>query len=257
MEFMGPNWRAAVANQYLTIFSFGFMSLSLIAYYARDWHTMELVIALCVTPVFAFHFVLPQSFRWLYSKDKINEARVAVLEFSDKNGGSLDLNYLEKVEAAANSGNTQQVKILEVFKFPKMKWITVNCMYGWFVTSMVYYGLGLNAGSLTGNLFINNVINGCFEIAARLIAPFILEWKVMGRRGSLFFFFMVCSLSCIGSLILTLIANCEPSFNPEDCSETPIIPEDCNTYLLDIASYTAFLGKFAVAGTFSVLYVYR
>ena len=180
-----------------------------------------------------------------------------VLTFSDKTGGSLDLNYLEKVEAAAKSGDGEQVKILEVFKYPKMKWITVNCMYGWFVTSMVYYGLGLNAGSLTGNLFVNNVINGCFEIAARLLAPFILEWKMMGRRGSLIFFFMVCSLSCIGSLILTLQANCEPTYDPDDCSETPIIPADCNRNLLNIASYTAFLGKFAVAGTFSVLYVYR
>ena len=77
MEFMGPKWRANVANQYLTIFSLGFMSLSLIAFYARDWHTMELVIALCVTPVFAFHFVLPKSYRWLYSKDRITEARQA------------------------------------------------------------------------------------------------------------------------------------------------------------------------------------
>jgi hypothetical protein len=55
-------------------------------------------------------------------------------------------------------------------------------MYCWFVTSMVYYGLGLNAGSLSGNIFTNNLINGVFEIVARIVAPIGMESKLLGRR---------------------------------------------------------------------------
>lgn len=66
MEFVGPKARSWIACQfglkllveiqkflkmneikfepqgkYLTIFSLGFMSLSLVGYYARDWHDMQ------------------------------------------------------------------------------------------------------------------------------------------------------------------------------------------------------------------------
>ena len=47
---------------------------------------------------------------------------------------------------------------------------------------MVYYGLGLNAGSLSGNIFTNNLINGVFEIVARIVAPIGMESKLLGRR---------------------------------------------------------------------------
>ena len=42
---------------------------------------------------------------------------------------------------------------------------------------MVYYGLGLNAGSLSGDIFTNNVLNAAMEIAARMTIPFLMgEW---------------------------------------------------------------------------------
>ena len=49
----------------------------------------------------------------------------------------------------------------ELFRRPKMRWITLNMMFNWFVNSLVYYGLSLNSGALAG-LFITS---GCPSIS--------------------------------------------------------------------------------------------
>ena len=42
MEFVGPDSRAWVGAHYLSLFSIGFASLSLIGYFERDWHYMQI-----------------------------------------------------------------------------------------------------------------------------------------------------------------------------------------------------------------------
>ena len=81
-EFMGPKWRSWIACQYLSLFSLGFMSLSLIGYYARDWHLMQVVIACLALPILAFHFLLPTSHRWLYSKEQTEKGRQELQKFA-------------------------------------------------------------------------------------------------------------------------------------------------------------------------------
>lgn len=42
----------------------------------------------------------------------------------------------------------------DLFKRPKMRTITINLMFIWFVVTLVYYGLSLNIGALAGE-FLN------------------------------------------------------------------------------------------------------
>ena len=49
-----------------------------------------------------------------------------------------------------------------------MRKITIIMIYCWFVTSMIYYGLGLNAGSLSGDIFTNNAMYGVFDILSKV-----------------------------------------------------------------------------------------
>jgi len=92
--------------------------------------------------------------------------------------------------------------------------------------------IGLNAGSLSGNIFVNNVINGLFEIAARILAPFGMEWKLMGRKYSLALMFFICGASCILSLLLKEFSNCVPEEIP-NCFDDEIVPENCNQIMYD------------------------
>ena len=58
---------------------------------------------------------------------------------------------------------------LDLLKYKNMRVITFIMFWGWFVTSMVYYGLGLNAGSLSGDIFANNALCALFDALAKVI----------------------------------------------------------------------------------------
>ena len=44
MEFLGPKGRTWLGCQHLQSFALGYISLSLIGYFLRDWHHMQLAI---------------------------------------------------------------------------------------------------------------------------------------------------------------------------------------------------------------------
>ena len=115
-----------------------------------------------------------------------------------------------------------------------MRRITFDLLYCWFVTSLIYYGLGkslftrgrfrrydkvvrlpilinrsgLNAGSLAGDVFSNNALMGFFEIIAHCVAPLIMDMKYLGRRGALSLMFFIGGISCLGSLLFKNLSRC-------------------------------------------------
>ena len=62
-----------------------------------------------------------------------------------------------------------------------------------FTNSLLYYGLGLNAGTLPGSIFVNVFIGGAIEIPA----VFVCLWGMYyaGRRLSLSWGFVVAALA--------------------------------------------------------------
>ena len=121
------------------------------------------------------HAFTPLTPRWLYSKGYVKEARANLKNIGSKSKIELSDEFLEKIEAESeNQSKARTYTSLDLLKWPKMRLITLNCGYCWFVTSMVYYGLGLNAGALAGNIFVNNVVNAVVEILARFLIPFLM-----------------------------------------------------------------------------------
>ena len=111
---------------------------------------------------------MPLTPRWLYSKGHVTEARENLKNIGARYNIEISDEFLESVEAKSeNQSKAQTYTSLDLLKWPKMRLITLNCGYCWFVTSMVYYGLGLNAGALAGNIFVNNLVNAVVEIIAR------------------------------------------------------------------------------------------
>ena len=68
--------------------------------------------------------------------------------------------------------------------------------------------LGLNAGSLAGDVFTNNALMGFFEIIAHCVAPLIMDMKYLGRRGALSLMFFIGGISCLGSLLFKNLSRC-------------------------------------------------
>ena len=113
---------------------------------------------------------------------------------------------------------------------------------------------GLNAGSLSGDIFINNLLNGLFEIVARVTVPFAMDWKGMGRRYSLVLMFIICGSSCIISLLLKEYSDCVPIHIP-NCFDDETIPPTCNQAMFDGSKFRLTL-HFVIKFSFVYLLLY-
>lgn len=259
MEVLGPKARTYLGCQHLQFFELGIALLSVIGYYNRDWHNMQLYMALFSIPFFVLYFFIPTSPRWLYAKGRNQEARKVLMEISDRSGGTLDEKFLDMFEEKVleNEYKGGNYSSLDLFKYTHMRLITFIMFWGWLVTSMVYYGLGLNAGSLSGDIFANNAFCALFDALAKAGAPFIIQTR-LGRRLSLSLMFFIGGFSCLGAMLLNSYANCD--VKPfDDCikgalDEGPI--PVCNMTMAGIARYLAFIGKFASSGLFTIIYIY-
>ena len=76
----------------------------------------------------------------------------------------------------------------------------------------------------------------------------------MGRRRSLVLCFLVLFVSCITAMLCSLYSGCTPP--PNDSCEVEHVELDCNEAMLETSKIMAFIGKFAVAACFSILYTY-
>ena len=115
----------------------------------------------------------------LYVQQRKTEARESLKLISRRCGGQIDDKFLEFFEQGLeNAAQKKHYTSLDLMKYKDMRKITFIMVYGWFVTSMVYYGLGLNAGSLSGDIFANNALCALFDAFAK-VNFFYLFFKLL------------------------------------------------------------------------------
>ena len=94
VESVGKKYRTIVGFLYSIVFSLGSATLGLVAFYIRDWRTLQLTISLPMfLPVLLF-WQLPESTRWLVTKKRFAEARVIIEEAAKMNGKSVPQHLL-------------------------------------------------------------------------------------------------------------------------------------------------------------------
>ena len=52
------------------------------AYWFKDWHKIQWMLALYVMPFFVYYWLVPESPRWLLSQGKVDEARRVLLKIT-------------------------------------------------------------------------------------------------------------------------------------------------------------------------------
>ena len=92
---------------------------------------------------------------------------------------------------------TRKANLLDLIRTPNLAFKSVNVFFNWFVNSLVYYGLSLNVGNLSVNIYLAHVISGAVEIPAYIMCQIILP-SPLGRRVSL------CGTMLLGGLALLL-----------------------------------------------------
>ncbi|CBY15577.1 unnamed protein product [Oikopleura dioica] len=214
------------------------MLTSVFGFYFPDWRDFTFAIALShfitlvVTPFF------PESPSFLYARNRSKEGREILQKFSDRTNKSLDSKFLDELEAEINEKNLsgdkkEEVKNLTILDLFSHRLLAKNAMivaFGFFSAVLSYYGMSFNVSSLSGDLYLNNSINGFMEIISYIVVMTLMEY--CGRRwcsGGLMFFGGIFSILCATFQLIGLVNG---------------------------ARWLSFAGKFAVSGALCSIYIF-
>jgi len=252
-EICGPKYRTYFGI--LTQFPFGIGAalLPLVAYFIREWQSLQLAISVPCVLLASYYWFVPESPRWLMAEGRFEEALKILKGGAKINGRTLppDDEILEMMRAINEEEEevkttvevelTTKEKVREVFKeiiilveTPEMRKRTLNVFYSWLVVAMVYYGLSFNSKNLGGNIYVSSFISGFVEVpAVVVIIPLLAK---LGRVKCYCGTFIAGGVCCG---IVALIA---------------FATEKGAAVWLPVA--IAMLGKFLISMTFAIAYLY-
>ncbi|XP_061491124.1 solute carrier family 22 member 15-like isoform X5 [Rhineura floridana] len=214
-------------------FAVGIAIYALLGYYIREWRFLAFISNSPGLFFFLLSFMLPESPRWLYSQGRTAEAE-NVLQYIALGNGKERLSVKLKQCIGAVKKDDSESGVLSLVKHPVLRWRTVILMYIWYVCSLVYYGLTLNAGELGGNLYLNVALSGLVEVPAFPLCIFFIEKSWSGRRKSTTAFLIFAGIACIFTMCL---------------------PENRGGFFFS-PSILALCGKLTVSAAFNIIYIY-
>jgi len=228
-ELVGPSKRGIVGVTMQAFFSLGIMGFAYIAYLVQHWRQLTLLISLIGLPFAAYHFFLPESPRWLLTKNRSSEALKVLEGIARGNGKVMPEKLNMSPQKSVSPTPTIEEGVLDLFRSPELAVSTCIQIYSWFVNSASYYGLTLAAGSAGGGLYTTTALSGAVEIPAYVLTNFLLSY--WGRRKTLCAFMVFGGVAC---LIIQILGGVMPF----------------------VATSCALMGKLCLAASFAVVYIH-
>ena len=203
MEHVGDKWKVIYGIGYQLQWSLAYCVMSGIAYVIPDWRWLQLTVSIPIIIYIPIALFMSESPKWLISKDKNEKAEKIVKKIAKFNRKTEVLDSEIKLERELYTNNKDKGKatFLDLFRMRNLWKVTIIQYCIWFPTSLIYFGLRYNVGTLVpnANLYINFLIGGLVEIASYLFVMFILLYT--GRRLPLAGFFFLGSVTLL--LMLT------------------------------------------------------
>ncbi|XP_035668644.1 organic cation transporter protein-like [Branchiostoma floridae] len=233
-EMVSPEKRTLVGMIIMIYWAVGYVLLAGVAYLIRSWMWFQIAVTMPYLIGFAYYWMIPESPRWLISRNRQSEAKAIVEEGAKVAKVNLpdevfhdDAPLTTKEEEGGS--DRALYTFVDLFRTPNLRKWTINLFFNWAVNSMVYYGISLNAAAFHGNLYLNFAISGFVEIPAYLISIYILD--KFGRRCSLSSLMVVGGVACIVAFF---------------------IPK----HLFWLTTTLAMIGKFCITATFAIVYIF-
>ncbi|KAG9476522.1 hypothetical protein GDO78_003194 [Eleutherodactylus coqui] len=225
-EWVGSSKRAYATIIGHVCFAVGQMCLAGLGYGIRNWRLLQIVCSAPTGLLFFYIWLLPESPRWMITKGKNEKAKKLLQKAATINKRNLPEELMSQLqeEKQPKSGT-----MVDLFRIPQLRKVTLVMSFIWFVNSLVYYGLSLNVGSFGLDIYLTQLIFGAVEIPARLGSMFMVE--ILGRKQSQLLCLLLGGAAC---LIITAIPKTLPI----------------------VITALAVIGKFAIAASFSTCYIY-
>ena len=235
-ELVGASKRTLIGIVFGCFFSLFIVVMSALAYQLQHWRQLTMAISALGAPLLAINLLIPESPRWLLSKNRSKEAIKVVEGIATGNGTTFTDKMRVSLEhdTASVSDVGDKMKVTEglsdLFRDQHLASASLIMIYSWFVNSAAYYGLTLAASSAgSADLYTATALSGAVEIPAALLTYWLLG--VAGRRLSLCLTMVTGGGAC---LLIQLISSLAPA----------------------LIQSLALLGKLCLASSFSVVYIH-
>ncbi|TGZ53166.1 organic cation transporter 1 isoform X1 [Temnothorax longispinosus] len=253
LELMGPRYRTFAGMVICMFFATAMSLLALLGYLLRHWYTLSLATSVPFILLFSYYWIIPESPRWLLSKNRIDEAEAIVQQMAKVNGKTVPTNFLRKMEIeilkkqgiSCNGRNSNDSNIdvegenrsppssatpMDLITNPNIRKKFFILAFDWVANAVVYNGLSYNTTNLGVSDYLAFFIGGIVEIPS-----YFITWYAMDRLGRRW---VLCVTMMLGGLA---------------CVSCMFVPEADAVW---VTVSLAMIGKFGIAASFAVFYVF-
>ncbi|BFG03563.1 organic cation transporter protein [Drosophila madeirensis] len=203
MEIIGPKKRELIGILYQIPFNIGHASLSLFAFYIREWRWFQFSVTIFSVIFVIYIWLVPESPRWLFTTGRVDKS-VKVLERIARHNRAPTDTIKQEMEAAhqvlASRQPTKKGNVVDLFRTPYMRLKTICMANDWLVVCMVYYGTAQYIAKLGGDIFLNVLIAALLGIPGTLLC--VVLTKYLGRKMTMM---LSNGLSACGLLLLVFL----------------------------------------------------
>ncbi|KAG5315108.1 OCT1 protein, partial [Acromyrmex insinuator] len=251
LELMGPRYRTFAGMVICMFFATAMSLLALLGYLLRHWYTLSLATSVPFILLFSYYWIIPESPRWLLSKNRIDEAEAIVQQMAKVNGKTVPTNFLRKMEVeilkrqgiSCNGRNSNDIDLegekratpssatpMDLITNPNIRKKFFILAFDWVANAVVYNGLSYNTTNLGVSDYLAFFIGGLVEIPS-----YFITWYAMDRLGRRW---VLCVTMMLGGLA---------------CVSCMFVPEADAVW---VTVSLAMIGKFGIAASFAVFYVF-
>jgi len=191
VEISGPTHRVLAANVIYYFYIFGEYLTALICYFTREYPQIYIVFASISVIYVSYFWLVPESPRWLMSRNRTQDAYNILKKIAKSNKKVLpelhDTFLLDDSKSSVQKSSEANEQILGfcdslkmLFQSKKLLIRTLAITFNWLANTLVYYGLSLGTGELAGDPYVNFTLSATVELFAIICSQF--AFNKYGRK---------------------------------------------------------------------------
>ncbi|KAK5650492.1 hypothetical protein RI129_001521 [Pyrocoelia pectoralis] len=205
-EFVSPSKRVLMSVLINICSALGGVIVGCVAWAVPTWRTLDRILYGSSFIILAYYWLLPESLRWLLAKKRNADVSRILHTVAKTNGTILSEKNLENLFDNNSSDTiTETYPLRNLFRSSILRRRFINCCVCWIFCLFSYFGLNINAVSLSNNAHLDFILTMIVEIPGNILAHFLMN--TIGKRYCFSASFFTCGIS---SIVFTFI--------PEDLS---------------------------------------